>query len=210
MGIAQKLAGVGQKVSYLQKKGDNAAQHYRYARAEDVFQAVNKEMSARGIAVIRSDAEVLHVVQGLGKSGNGILTIVRIQQTYQDSESGETATFTGLGAGSDTQDKSVMKANTAALKYLMTNAFNISWGDDPEAVDPETGESTGKKRTRKTSKRVEAPILKAIDEAKTLDDLEPIKAQIQALGNQDPAYKVTKDAYVARKEALRQLEIPGA
>ncbi len=35
----------------------------------------------------------------------------------------------------DAGDKALMKAQTAAIKYAMARAFNISWGDDPEA-DP--------------------------------------------------------------------------
>ena len=37
-----------------------------------------------------------------------------------------TLTVEGLGSGSDTGDKAVMKANTAALKYCLANGFLIS------------------------------------------------------------------------------------
>src|SRR5690606_24095603 len=139
VGIAAIMAEVGQKVSYLQKQGDNTAQGYKYARAQDVFLKVNEEIHKRGVACIASSVSLEESVSGLGKSGNQHRVIVRIVQTYKHDETGETATFEGLGGGQDSGDKAVMKANTAALKYLLTNAFNISWGDDPEATDPETG-----------------------------------------------------------------------
>ena len=50
-----------------------------------------------------------------------------------DSDSGEQIKIKGLGSGQDAGDKSVMKAQTAAIKYAFLLSFAISTGDDPEA-----------------------------------------------------------------------------
>lgn len=218
MGIAAIMAEVGQKVSYLQKQGDNTAQGYKYARAQDVFLKVNEEIHKRGVACIASSVSLEESVSGLGKSGNQHRVIVRIVQTYKHDETGETATFEGLGGGQDSGDKAVMKANTAALKYLLTNAFNISWGDDPEATDPETGETTAKPATKQVKekkpktkpsarehKALMAEIANAADEAA----LEKAKEKVLALDNQTKEYQEAKQAVIDRRNALRQTTIPG-
>lgn len=218
MGIAAIMAEVGQKVSYLQKQGDNTAQGYKYARAQDVFLKVNEEIHKRGVACVNSTVDLLESVNGLGKSGNQHRATVRITQTYKHDESGETVTYQGTGSGQDSGDKAVMKANTAALKYLLTNAFNISWGDDPEATDPETGETTAKPATKQAKekkpktkpsarehKALMAEIANAADEAA----LEKAKAKVLALDNQTKEYQEAKQAVIDRRNALRQTTIPG-
>lgn len=212
MGIAAIMAEVGTKVSYLQKRGSNDAQGYKYARAQDVFLKVNEELHARGVACVASEVELLESVSGLGKSGNQHRALVRITQTYRHDESGETVTFQGLGGGQDSGDKAVMKANTAALKYLLTNAFNISWGDDPEATDPETGEPTAKpakkepkpKPKRKPSGAAEhRMLLKAIAEAPDEKALDALRDQVLKLDNQSEQYREARNAVVARRKELK-------
>lgn len=205
MGIAAILAEVGAQVSYLQKQGNNSAQGYKYARAEDVFRAVNKELSKHNVACVHSTSELLDIKTGLGRSGNQTLVHVRITQTYRHDESGETATFQGTGSGADSGDKGAMKASTAALKYLLAAAFNISWGDDPEATDPETGETTGgkaKKERKPSAAKQHKELLDKIAKAATASELEAFKPAIKAMDNQTREYKEAKDAYMARTAQL--------
>jgi len=140
--LVAKMAEVMAEVGYVQKDSRNDFHKYRYASAEAVLKKVNAALSERGIAM-SSGANLEHYDNGHA--------VVKLALTFHDGN--DSLTVEGLGEGSDKGDKSVMKANTAALKYAMANAFLISWGDDPEAdvntdraaqaedIDPTTGEA---------------------------------------------------------------------
>lgn len=129
-GLQEALIEIGKAVGTVVKDARNDHHGYKYASAEAVLRQVREACHAHGVAIVGSDATVQ--VEGANR-------IVRMSLTFAKGD--ETATFCGLGEGKDGQDKATMKANTAALKYLVANAFLISWGDDPEATD-ENGKST--------------------------------------------------------------------
>lgn len=130
--LQEALVAIGREVGTVAKTSENTHHKYKYASAEAVLSKVREACHRHGVAITGSSAQLVPC-----EGGN---RIVRICQTYSLGE--ESATFEGIGEGKDSQDKGTMKASTAALKYLLANAFNISWGDDPEASDPETGKST--------------------------------------------------------------------
>ena len=128
--LALTMADVG----YIQKDASNDFQHYRYASATAVLKKVNTSLSANGVCLSSEVQLISHdLVPGLKRPTH--YAVVKIALTFQKGD--EKLTVEGIGGGSDTGDKSVMKASTAALKYCLANAFLISWGDDPEA-DTET------------------------------------------------------------------------
>lgn len=148
--LRQNLAEVMGIVGYVQKDGKNEAQRYKFASAEAVLKKVNAELSTRGIA-ISSTAEttyfnVTEYVNDQGKTRFRSDAVVKLALTFtsdlisvnedtkETSIAREEITVQGLGQATDTGDKAVMKANTAAIKYCLTNAFLISWGDDPESA----------------------------------------------------------------------------
>ena len=122
MALIEKLAEVMAEVGYVQKDAVNDFHKYKYASAEAVLKKVNTALSSRGVAV-GSSAELVHYADQRA--------VVKLALTFHDGD--EHLTVEGLGEGSDKGDKATMKANTAALKYALANAFLISWGDDPEA-----------------------------------------------------------------------------
>jgi hypothetical protein len=119
--LAQKLSDVMAEVGYVRKDATNAFHKYKYASAEAVLKKVNAALSSRGVAV-GSLATVAHYEKGHA--------VVRLRLEFHDGNA--VIAVEGLGEGSDKGDKAIMKANTAALKYALANAFMISWGDDPE------------------------------------------------------------------------------
>ncbi len=128
--LAQTMAEVG----YVQKDATNDFQRYKYASAEAVLRKVNTSLSSQGVCCASTAELVSHeTIQGPKKAT--FHAIVKLSLTFHKGS--DQITVSGLGSGSDTGDKAVMKANTAALKYCLANAFLISWGDDPEA-DVET------------------------------------------------------------------------
>jgi len=128
--LSQKLAEVMAEVGYVQKDAHNDFSHYDYASLKAVLRKVNPALSKRGIAV-SSQAEILSQVRIPGKYGDNNMVTVKISLEFVDGE--ERIHAEGIGSGLDAGDKGAMKANAAALKYALANAFMISWGDDPEA-----------------------------------------------------------------------------
>ena len=175
--LALKLSEVAAEVAYVQKDAKNDFHKYSYASAEAVLKKVNEALSTRGIA-ISSNAELINY-----EAGNAI---VRITVKFVDGVTGEILAVQGLGQGQDKGDKAVMKANTAALKYVYANAFTISWGDDPEAdaaTDRSTTKTTKKKTTKKSEKGFKTmfsfqELSNMIAGSKSLEELEQVKPRI--------------------------------
>ena len=151
MNLAQHLAEVMAEVRYVQKDAENEFHHYKYASAEAVLKKVNGALSHRGIAA-SSKVELIRHDFIDSQKGTKILATVKLAIDFTDGT--DSIHAEGLGAGIDSGDKAVMKANTAAIKYLCQNAFFISWGDDPKAdagtdntalkheINPFTGKET--------------------------------------------------------------------
>jgi hypothetical protein len=137
--LAQKLSEIMAEVGYVQKDATNDFHHYRYASAEAVLRKVNAAVSSRGIA-LSSEASLEQIMP----HGDGTIAVVKLGLTFTDGN--EAMRVEGLGSGYDKGDKAVLKANTAALKYCLANAFLISWGDDPEA-DAETDVEAAQRRS---------------------------------------------------------------
>jgi|8_EtaG_2_1085327.scaffolds.fasta_scaffold10196_4 hypothetical protein len=153
--LAQTMAEVG----YVQKDATNDFQRYKYASAEAVLRKVNTSLSSQGVCCASTAELVSHeTIQGPKKAT--FHAIVKLSLTFHKGS--DQITVSGLGSGSDSGDKSVMKANTAALKYCLANAFLISWGDDPEA-DVETDKraseprSNGKPRAKPSARASASP-----------------------------------------------------
>ena len=172
MKLAEKLAQVMAEVGYVQKDAANDFHHYRYASAEAVLRKVNGALSSRGIAVATT-ADLVRYDQVQGKNGTNNVAVVKLSLEFTDGE--ERIRVEGLGSGLDVGDKAVMKANTAALKYAVANAFLISWGDDPEA-----DATTDKEAARALPKSpAEDPF--GSDVAVSLESMPQIKTQIDAM-----------------------------
>lgn len=174
-GLAKKLAEVMAEVGYVQKDATNDFHRYRYASAEAVLRKVNAALSSRGVAV-SSQADLLRYEQVPGSKG-GVSNFAVVKLTLGLTDGEETIRIDGLGSGMDSGDKAVMKANTAALKYAVANAFLISWGDDPEADS---------KIDQEAKAAAETPKLPPEDpfgggEAVSLDSMPQVTAKIRDL-----------------------------
>ena len=141
--LVGKLAEVMAEVGYIQKDAVNDFHHYRYASAQAVLLKVNAALSSRGIAA-SSHAYMLHheffpptpLAERVGPQKPAdakpkLYVVIKIEIDFTDGT--DTVHAEGIGEASDAADKALMKANTAAIKYLMADTFFISWGADPEA-----------------------------------------------------------------------------
>lgn len=168
------LSEVGREIGYVQKGGTNKAQSYKYASAEQVLKKANEALFSRGVSVSSSAEIVYFNVEKYERTNDyGTKTLFRTDAAVHLSLTfhlgGETRTVEGVGSATDTGDKAVFKANTGALKYVLANAFLISWGDDPEAdesVDKEAAppkKPAAKKRAPAKAKKAKAAPVVEVD-----------------------------------------------
>lgn len=126
--LASKLSRAAAACAHVTKEGRNDYHKYRYAKAEDVFEAVNAALAAQNVSVT-----VALDILAQSSDGKSREATVKARITYHDGDSDATLTTEGIGSGQDQGDKAVMKATTVALKYAYIGSLVISTGDDPEA-----------------------------------------------------------------------------
>lgn len=138
--LSKKLVEVMKDCRHIAKNGTNNFHGYKYATSADVLGKVNASLTKYGISTVVTPNLLQFQDVTTAKGNIEHLAIVEITATLTDSESGEIITLKGLGSGQDAGDKSVMKAQTAALKYCYLLSLAIATGDDPEA-DTSTDEA---------------------------------------------------------------------
>ena len=202
--IAAKLCAVARDCGYVQKDGANGFHKYRYASAAAILAHVNPALAKHGVAVVGTNPTILSE-QGAGKER---VVTVRMEVTVADVQSGERATFAGLGSGQDAGDKAVMKAQTAATKYAWMVALSISTGDDPEA-DEDTDERAagrGPRAPQALTERELSAMTSMLRSASTLDALKAAWSDLQ-----DELARATEEqrAALARVKDARKVELQG-
>ncbi len=142
--LAQKLLGVMERVTYIQKRGKNDFHGYKYATEADVAEAVRAALIAEGVVIIPSlvNRSSRDIVTARGKTET--VTSVRMLYTVMDVASGDKLDFEMEGDGQDPGDKGVFKAITGCTKYALMKLFHIPTGDDPEG-DTKTDETAAER-----------------------------------------------------------------
>jgi len=209
------------KVGNFKKDSTNAYHKYAYASHEAVSRQVRTALANAGAYITQYNADVVH----FSCTGDKTVAVVR-ETAYITCNGQDYGPYTGLGQGADSGDKAIMKASTAANKYLLAHMLLGSWGDDPEADsstdrgskqpkaksrpsdDGDTEATplppTKKKRGRPPKPKVDsAPLLKAVEDANTLEGLREHKAAILALVHVSrEAYTQCKNAYQVKAKEL--------
>jgi hypothetical protein len=135
--LAAKMAAAAKMIGFgVPKDGQNQQQRYSFTSAAAVKMRAGPALAAQGIAV-SSQAYVLESDYIETQRGGKMRRhLVKVILTFTDGESCIVAE--GLGEGSDSLDKAVMKAYTAAEKYAYIAAFSLAMGEDPEWDDADT------------------------------------------------------------------------
>ena len=169
--IAAKMSLVMSDCAHVKKNGYNTFHRYAYVLASDVLEAANASMVKHGVAVTVKYA----LTQVIGepprvKTDPSQVFVVEAAVTFIDIDTGESLTSVGLGSGTDTGDKAIMKAETAALKYAVMSTLFISTGDDPEAdestdrgVETRTATPVAKPPSAKPPTVAKPPVGKSAD-----------------------------------------------
>ena len=128
--IAAKLADCALDVETVEKRGENTAQGYTYATAEDVIAAATKTLLAAGLVSYFEPLDEVHFESSTGSK----IAFVTGVLTVEDVESGQRLELQAMGSGADKPgDKALTKAMTSARKYAYLHLLGIPIGDNPDA-----------------------------------------------------------------------------
>lgn len=138
--VFQKILNVMEGAKYLQKKGWNDAQKYKFAQEADFIDLVKPLLEKEGLIVLPSFdvMETKDFQKGEGMSAKlSYRTTVHLTAEIVAIVDGSSVTVRTVGQGWDQQDKACYKAMTGAMKYLLAKTFLVPTGDDPEIVEAE-------------------------------------------------------------------------
>jgi len=131
--LISKLVEVMKQVKYIEKKGYNEFNRYKYATESDVAEKVREVLADQNVIMLPDIVE--HSTrEHINRKGNTeYIATVKVKFTFIDGDTGEQLVIHSIGEGQDAGDKAVYKAITGAQKYALMKSFMIPTGDDPEA-----------------------------------------------------------------------------
>lgn len=133
--IGEAFLAIMGEVGYVQKKGVNTHQKYKYAGEAQLIEALRPVMLKHKVICIPSEAKSRETVVVTDDGKKTYRTIIDYTFVYTHVPSGTHLQVQVIGEGVDTGDKSAYKAATGALKYALRQPFLIETGDEPEAHD---------------------------------------------------------------------------
>src|ERR1017187_5086760 len=141
--LVKKLCRIMKAAGYLQKKGQNEKQGYKYATEADVAEMMREKLADENVFIFpnvvkntrtRLERPDTYKPEQVKVS---YCTDVEVDWTFVDGDSGETWTCRMAGASETPGDKGVYVALTGCEKYLLMKSFFLPTGDDPESDDNE-------------------------------------------------------------------------
>ena len=121
-----KLARVMGRLKKLPKSGYNEHFKYNFVTESDVSDAVRAALAAENVAFLAR----MRATHPDGKK-----TIVEMEYTFADGETGAIWASIWTGEAIDSQDKGIAQAATSALKYFLMKTFVLSSGDPGDDSD---------------------------------------------------------------------------
>ena len=201
--LADALAKARAEVAVVAKLGENSAQRYRYARAEDIVREARKALAGAGLT-LTDEVSGLSTERIESRNGAvGRLTDVKMRYYLTYAESGESIEREWAGSGSDYPgDKATYKAITGAHKYFLMHLLEIPLGDDPE--DERAAEPARKTKTKTAGGGAKPEVVNAI--GKKVADLslgfDRLRTLIGSVGGTAPT--INRSDSIAK--ALRALD----
>lgn len=139
MTLAQKLAGIYTDVERFAKTKRIQGQgpSFNYTPIEEIADELRKAMGKAGVVMVPSRVDVLASDEaGVTKGGaTRWRAVIRVEWDLTDGT--DHLTVTSIGEAIDTGDKSFNKAQTAARKYALIGAFQLSTGEDTDRQHPD-------------------------------------------------------------------------
>lgn len=151
--VWKKILALREKVKGIESsKMNTKGLHYNYLSEAEMTKALRPAMQELGLVMIpqknysRTDSHKTYSEET--QDGNGVkktekfVLLSSVDQEYiiVDTDTGDSVTLTSVGAGSDSMDKGVNKANTGAFKNALRA---LGMFPSPDRDDPDTTPSTG-------------------------------------------------------------------
>jgi len=150
-----KMALILKSIERIPKRGRNPHFNYDYVLDADVLESVRNQFAEHGIAFFVSVADFRQETRTSSRGNDTIKTIVGIDATFADAESGESFTVRWIGEADDQQDKGANKALTAGVKYGLIKTFLIPTGEDD--ADGSAGTQPGSRQPKTTPTKTQKP-----------------------------------------------------
>lgn len=138
MNIYEAIADIMKEGYAISKDKKNPQQGFMYRGIDDVMNAFQPRMAARGIFVVPEVLESSREERQTSRGGNLIYSILKVRYTFYASD-GSSVSAVVIGEGMDAGDKASNKALAVAMKYAMFQVFCIPTEEmqDPDAENYE-------------------------------------------------------------------------
>lgn len=140
MTLAEKMAEIYKTVPRFEKSKQvqGGGPSYDYTPIEAIADWLRIEMGKHGIIMVPSKiTPLVHEEAGVTRSGTSRWRYVMVVD-WTITDGNYTLNVSSMGEAIDTGDKGSNKAQTAARKYALLGAFQLSTGaDDPDARHPD-------------------------------------------------------------------------
>jgi hypothetical protein len=134
--IAEAVLKVMSQVGYVQKKGVNSFQNYKYASIEGILEKIQPALVDCGLVIVQS--EISHEIVA---DGNLMEAVYEFTLHHSSGETSTPIRQTGLSSLRNSKggydDKALNKCHTTARKYFILGLFQIPTGlaDDADAEE---------------------------------------------------------------------------
>lgn len=137
--IHEQMVAIMGRVSAIGKNNRNAEQKYTYRGIQDVTDQLHYILAEEKVYLTMEVLERWRETNVTAGGKNQFNTTLRIKYTFHSGIDGSSVSAIGIGEGADMSDKSSNKAQSAALKYVLTQVFLIPFSEmiDGDAVTPE-------------------------------------------------------------------------
>ena len=127
--LLTKMGSIMKMVERIEKDRTNTHSRYKYASEKVIKEVLHQAFVKYGV-IMKIDVTNPRLLEHAGKA---ICTVIDVNYTFYDEESGESLSGTFVGSGNGRDDKGIYAAVTGAIKYILTSTFLIPTGDDPES-----------------------------------------------------------------------------
>lgn len=166
--IAEAVLKVMSQVGYVQKKGVNSFQNYKYASIEGILEKVQPALVDCGLVIVQS--EISHEIVA---EGNMMEAVYEFTLHHSSGETSTPIRQTGLSSLRNSKggydDKALNKCHTTARKYFILGLFQIPTGlaDDADAEEDKPPVNAAEQ----AAKAFSAKAIKDIGATKSLEAL---------------------------------------
>lgn len=136
--LTDAIVSVIKAVGGLKKKGkySGGKTRYDFHAADDVLEAVGREMANHGVVILPAVLSANVSIQPAPYDKSLFLAIIDMEMTVRVGNTESTHKWVGAGNDYSTPDKAVYKAQTSGHKYFLMKLFMIGDGNGDGEHEP--------------------------------------------------------------------------